>query len=228
MRTLIFILFFSLSQLAFAQVKAKFHTVDRHAQLYDSPYKHAITGSFSYGQSIFMADLDQKNSRLAANQAFNFTVNKKIADRFSISTQFTAGELNGSGVYFDGNTSAFSDFTNNYYSFSILSREHFIRKTKEFDPNKKFQIHSSIGIGILVSNILIETPFSDVISVHKTTERIFIPGTLEFSYFITEHLGLMCAGDINYFYSDELDLHIANSNEDYFLSARFGMCFKFE
>jgi len=38
----------------------------------------------------------------------------------------------------------------------------------------------------------------------------------------------MCTGDINYFYTDELDLKIANNDADFFLSTRIGMCFKFE
>ena len=39
---------------------------------------------------------------------------------------------------------------------------------------------------------------------------------------------VMCTGDINYFYTDELDLKIANNDADFFLSTRIGMCFKFE
>jgi|ETNmetMinimDraft_23_1059889.scaffolds.fasta_scaffold19760_3 hypothetical protein len=228
MRLLLFIICICSIQNVFGQVKAKFHTVERHMGLYDSPYKNSISGSFSYGPSIFMGDQYQRNSRLAPSQTFNFTVNKKIAERFSISVQAVMGELTGSGMFFDNPTYAYTDFSNNYFSFSILAREHFIKKGTNFNPNKKFQIHSSIGIGYMVSDVSVTTPYTNEIKIHQNVEALIIPGSLEFSYFIYENLGLMCTGDINYFYTDELDLKISNNDADFFLSTRIGMCFKFE
>jgi len=228
MRFLLFIICIGSIQNVIGQNKAKFHTVERHIGLYDSPYKNSISGSFSYGPSIFMGDQYQRNSRLAPSQTLNFTVNKKIADRFSISIQAVMGELTGSGMFFDNPIYAHTDFSNNYFSFSILTREHFIKKGDNFDPNKKFQIHSSIGIGYMVSDISVATPFSNEIKIHQNVEALIIPGSLEFSYFISDNIGVMCTGDINYFYTDELDLKISNNDADFFLSARMGMCFKFE
>ena len=228
MRLLLFIICICSIQNIIGQNKAKFNTDERHIGLYDSPYKNSISGSFSYGPSIFMGDQDQRNSRLAPSQTLNLTVNKKIAERFSISAQVAMGELTGSGIFFDDPIYAQTDFSNNYFSFSILTREHFIKKRAVFDTNKKFEIHSSIGIGYMVSDISVATPFSNEIKIHKTVETLIIPGSLELSYFISDNLGVMCTGDINYFYTDELDLKIANNDADFFLSTRIGMCFKFE
>jgi len=228
MRLLLFIICISSISNVFGQIKAKFHTVDRHMGLYDSPYSNSISGSFSSGPSLFMGDQNQRNTRLAPSQTVNLTVNKKIADRFSISVQAAMGELTGSGMFFSNPTYAYTDFSNNYFSISIQAREHFIKKGADFDPNKKFQIHSSIGIGYMVSDISVTTPYTNEIEIHQKVEALIIPGSLEFSYFISDNFGVMCTGDINYFYTDELDLKISNNDADFFISARMGLCFKFE
>lgn len=226
MKRTLLLLFLSIIQISIAQVRPKFNTVERNFGLSKGgEYKNAITASFSTGTSSFMGDLDNTPSLNESRHTYNLVVNKQYSKRFSIQAKASYGSLLGDGYSSNANL-----FISDFFAYSASSRIHLSAKKKEKEDGKesKVKLYSSVGLGYYQSKVDLRTISENNLVLHQSVNTVYLPSSLEVEIFLSKYVGLMAAADVNYFFSDQLDLTDAFGNWDAFFCSRFGLCFKFE
>ena len=234
MRKLVLLLLlcvFSLPLLA--QRKSNFNTIDRKAGLFNNTYKNTYSGSFTYGILSFNGDLGQTTETQSTTK--NITINKQINADLSMSTKVSFGELYGQGDVYN---SEYDYTTNNVFSNSFLATSLMVKKQLNGDKESKsrtFKINLAAGLGLISSEINLHPDYSVYQDSYSNFKTFFIPINLDFEYFFTPHFGLIIASELNYCFSDKMDLEGVEfsglkdlTKMDVFTGFTAGICIKLE
>lgn len=226
MKRTLLLLFLGIIQISFAQVRPKFNTVERNFGLSNGgEYKNAITASFSIGTTTFMGDLDNTSTLSESKQTYNLVVNKQYSKRFGLQARVAYGSLIG-----NGHSSYANQFSSDFFSYSASSRIQFVKKKKRKEGAKesKAKLYTLIGLGYYQSIVDLRTLNENLTVKHETVNTVYLPLSLEMEFFLSKYVGFMAAADMNYFFTDQLDLTTSLGDWDSFFCSRVGLCFKFE
>jgi hypothetical protein len=226
MKRILLLIFLGIIQISIAQVRPKFNTVERNFGLSKGgEYKNAITASFSIGSTTFMGDLDNTPSLNGNRQTYNIVANKQISKLISLQARVAYGSLLG-----DDNTSFSNQFSSDFFSYSASSRFRVSnkKKGKENAKESKVKLYTLLGLGYYQSVVDLRRLNENTTIQHQTVNTVYLPTSLELEIFLSKQVGLMAAADMNYFFTDKLDLTSAFGNWDSFFCSRVGLSFKFE
>lgn len=220
-----------------AQRKPNFNTIDRKAGLYKSNFNNDYSASFTYGLLGFNGDLDQTTRDKSISK--NITINKRLSEGWLLSTKVSFGELYGQGILYDWDYEISSNyqFENHFSAYSILLKKQ-INRTRE-KKSSSFRINTALGLGVMTSKIN-SRPDNTLLPEYQANFNAFIiPLTIDFEYFITTQIGLIIASELNYCFSDGIDLaaefdlasriQIKNLSQfDIYSGITAGICIKLE
>lgn len=222
---------FSLQLLA--QRKSNFNTIDRKAGLFNNAYKNTYSASFTYGVLGFNGDLSEKTENQSSTK--NITISKQINADLSLSTKVSFGELYGQGDVYN---SEFELTTNNEFSNSFLAYSLLVKKqlNGEKESNSRtFKINLASGLGVISSEVRLHPDYYVYPYSYLNFKTFFIPINLDFEYFFTPHFGLIIASELNYCFSDKMDLEGVEfrglkqlTKLDVFTGFTAGICIKLE
>ena len=217
---------------ATAQRKPNSTTVNRKAGLFKNAYKNDYSGSFNYGVLSFKGDISTATEKQSITK--NFTLNKRINAGISLSTKVSIGEIYGQGDVYLSEYDSISNntFSNKFFSYSFLVKKQ-VNRSKE-SQSRAFRINIATGIGIISSEVNLQTDHFSVLDTKSNFKRAYIPLVLDFEYFFTPHFGLIIASELNYCFSDYINLQGVKlrpetlTKMDVFTGFTAGICIKLE
>ena len=215
-----------------AQRKSNFNTIDRKAGLFNNAYKNTYSASFTYGVLGFKGDLAEATSNQSITK--NITINKQINAGLSLSTKVSFGELFGQGeVYnWDYDFTANNEFSNSFLAYSLLIKKQL--NGKIVSKSRTFKINLATGLGVISSEVNLHPDYFAIPDSQLNFKTLYIPFSLDFEYFFTPHFGLIIATELNYCFSDKIDLHGVElrpktlTKMDVFTGYTAGICIKLE
>ena len=182
------------------------------------------SGSISYGNTIFIGDLNHFSSkRYLPNVALAIKFNKEYKSKSSVQFSIIAGKNSGENDPVDNNM-PFISFRSQYTQANLA-----YRKALTHTGTKTPQLHLITGAGYYYANALSTSAFDD-----SSTEfsddvwSLVFPIGLELSYYIQEEWGAVLGVTNNIFSRDNIDLYESNNNGiDHQLIINLGICYKF-
>ena len=220
-----------------AQRKPNLNTITRKPNLYKSNFNNDYSGSFTFGILRFKGELDQTTKNKSISK--NITLNKRLSESWLLSTKVSFGELHGQGILYDWDYEITSNYQfENYFSaYSILLKKQ-INRTRD-NKSSSFRINTAVGLGVITSKVNSRPDNTLLIEYKDNFNTFFIPFTLDFEYFITPKVGLIITSELNYCFSDAIDLaaefnldnriQIKNLSQfDIFTGYTAGICIKLE
>lgn len=226
MKRILFI--FSLSlltlNLAQAQVKAKYNTIDRKMGLNNTgEFKDAISIGFGMGATYSLTDLDYIYPNAENNLVYSIHVNKRMSKRISLQARANFGKLSGTRIEVNPDI-----YSSEYQSFNVSLRERIDFSNKAVSEESKIQFYLGLGAGFHTSTVY---KYQSTETLSKgDQDRVNAPFLLangECNLYLNDHFGLMAAIDYHQFFTDNIDLKVTNADNDAYLSTRFGICIKF-
>ncbi len=215
-----------------AQRKSNFNTIDRKAGLFNNTYKNTYSASISYGLLNFNGDLSKPTSDQSTVKILSFT--KQINAGFSLGTKVHFGKLYGSAEIYNlqYDFTSTNTFSNAFLAYSLLVKKQ-LNKQKESSKHT-FRINAATGLGILSSEVMLHVDYFALPDTQLNFKTFYIPLNLDFEYFFSPHFGLLLATELNYCFSDKLDLYGLDfgpttlTKMDVFTSFTAGICIKLE
>jgi len=208
MKKVYFLLFTCLFSLQLVgQIRSNFNSTNRKVGLYNNTYKNAYSANISYGILEFKGDLDEKTDERSTTT--NLTINKRVSAGMSLTTKVSIGHLYGKGdtynYSYDFSESRESEFSNSFLAYSFLVKKQLI-KQKESNMNM-LRINLAAGLGVISSKVKLHSENFYWPDTQDNFKTVFIPITLDFEYYLTPYFGFNLAAELNYCFSDRLDLY---------------------
>lgn len=231
-----FFIIFILTQVdvsAQQNLRLKYNTVQRKNDLFTTPFARSFSGSFSSGNLFFGGELNVFNQEQSTTK--NISINKRINEGLFLCTQVSFGSLYGKASdyeYYYGYL-AETDFFNDFLSYSLLAKKRLTKKNEQSLTD--FQINAGMGLGVIASKVELHYQHNALNNDQLNHRKLFLPISLDCSYFFTKHLGIFAATEFNYCFTDKIDLTGTDFDSiskitqlDYFSGYRFGFCVKLE
>ena len=225
-KTLLLVLIFICSTHVIAQKKSRFNTVEKNATKREIKWN----GSFSYGTTLFIGDLNQFSSeKYLPNVALAIKFNKEFNSKSALQLAIIAGKSTGEND-FEG-LLPLQTFRSQYLK-SYLAYRRAISPSENKKGKTIPQLHLVIGAGYYYGNTYNTqyiNPDEDlVLNLHQDVWSFVFPTGLELSYYIQDEWGTVISVTNNLFSKDTIDLYKDNSNgPDHQLIINLGLCYKF-
>ncbi len=209
-----------------AQKKSRFNTVDKNSTKSEIKWN----GSFSYGTTLFIGDLNQFSSeKYLPNVALAIKFNKEFNTKSSLQLAVIAGKSTGENN-FEG-LLPLQTFRAQYLK-SYLAFRRAISPLENKKGKTIPQLHLVIGAGYYYGNTYNTNyinPDEDLlITLHQDVWSFVFPTGLELSYYIQDEWGAVISVTNNLFNKDTIDLYKNSSNgPDHQLIINLGLCYKF-
>lgn len=218
--TILLAVLFLCSTSLWAQKKSKFNTIDKNTS------KHEIqwNGSISYGNTIFIGDLNHFSSeRYLPNVALAVKFNKEFSPKHALQFGIITGKNSGENNPTDNNI-PLKNFRSQYTQANLAYRRALTNTGIQIP-----QLHLVAGAGYYYADAQLTHTLDD-----NTTEfsddvwSLVFPVGLELSYYIQEEWGAVLSLTNNLFGRDHIDLLESSSNGlDHQIIINLGLCYKF-
>ena len=208
-------LFFTSS--VWSQTKSKFNTMDKNTSTFETKWN----GSISYGNTIFIGDLNKASSeKYLPNVALSLKFNKEFTPENSLLFSITSGKNSGEITLPNTNLISFkSQYTQGHLGY---------RKAITPTGIKIPQIHLNAGIGYYYADGTSLTTVNELTSeVSEEVWSLVFPFGMEISYYVQEEWGVVLGISNTIFTRDTVDFYDMNNNVDHQLIINLGICYSF-
>ena len=186
-----------------------------------SAFKTKWSGSISYGNTIFIGDLNKAYSeKYLPNVALSLKFNKEFTPENSLLFSITSGKNSGEITLPNTNLISFES----QYTQCHLGYRKAITPTGIQIP----QIHLNAGIGYYYADGTSLITVNDQTSeFSKEVWSLVFPFGMEISYYVQEEWGVVLGISNSIFTRDSVDFYDINNNVDHQLIINLGICYSF-
>lgn len=184
-----------------------------------SAFETKWSGSISYGNTIFIGDLNKAYSeKYLPNVALSLKFNKEFTPENSLLLSITSGKNSGEITLPNTNLISFES----QYTQGHLGYRKAITPTGIQIP----QIHLNAGIGYYYADgTSLITLNNQTSEFSKEVWSLVFPFGMEISYYVKEEWGVILSISNSIFTRDSVDFYDMNNNVDHQLIINLGICY---